>query len=73
MSVDSKQEAFRKAGGAQGHSQLFGQGAERLAAEWGIELVEPAYFFTQNRWDEHVAGLEREKAGGCATWDSQAF
>ncbi|KFY36057.1 hypothetical protein V495_07956, partial [Pseudogymnoascus sp. VKM F-4514 (FW-929)] len=49
MSVDSKQEAFRKAGGAQGHSQLFGQGAERLAAEWGIELVEPAYFFTQNR------------------------
>lgn len=62
-----------KARGAQGHSQLFGEGAERLAREWGVDLVEPSYFFTQNRWDEHVAGLEREKQGGCATWDADVF
>ncbi|OBT74724.1 hypothetical protein VF21_06634 [Pseudogymnoascus sp. 05NY08] len=62
-----------KASGAQGHSQLFGPGAERLAKEWGVDLVEPSYFFTQKRWDEHVAGLEREKRGGCATWDADAF
>ncbi|EJT68262.1 hypothetical protein GGTG_14158 [Gaeumannomyces tritici R3-111a-1] len=27
-------------------------------------LVEPSYFFTQKRWDEHVTALEREKASG---------
>lgn len=61
-------------GGAQGHSQLHGLGAERLARQWRLEMVEPDYFFTQNRWDEHVAGLEREKQqDGLATWDAALY
>jgi L-asparaginase len=34
------------------------------------------YFFTQNRWDEHVKGLEREKTGhgsGLSTWDAEEY
>lgn len=61
-------------GGAQGHSQMCGEGAERLAREWGVETVQDqAYFFTQQRWNEHIAGLEREKAGGMATWDREEY
>jgi L-asparaginase len=37
--------------GAQGHSQLHKFSAEKLAEQWGLELVEPEYFFVQARWD----------------------
>jgi len=57
-------------GGAQGHSQIFGEAAEELARLWGVETVpDQSYFFTQKRWDEHVAGLERERRGGSAGYD----
>ena len=60
--------------GAQGHCQLHKSSAEKLAAAWGLEMVEPEYFFVQSRWDEHIAGLEKEKKGlGIATWDKEAF
>lgn len=60
--------------GAQGHSQLHKYSAEKLAVEWGLEIVDPAYFFVQSRWDEHVKGLEKEKSGeGVATWDIEEF
>ncbi|KAG0646010.1 isoaspartyl peptidase L-asparaginase beta chain [Hyphodiscus hymeniophilus] len=60
--------------GAQGHCQLHKLSAEKLAEEWGLEIVEPGYFFVQARWDEHIAGLEKEKKGlGVATWDQEAF
>ena len=39
------------------HVLLAGKGAELFAAEQGIELVEPSYFFTQRRWD----ALERAR------------
>ncbi|OBT49495.1 hypothetical protein VE04_10155, partial [Pseudogymnoascus sp. 24MN13] len=68
--VSDEEGVLMKASGAQGHSQLFGAAAERLAKEWGVDLVEPSYFFTQKRWDEHVARPDREKRGGCATWDA---
>ncbi|KAF2202920.1 N-terminal nucleophile aminohydrolase [Delitschia confertaspora ATCC 74209] len=48
-------------GGAQGHCQLAGHSAERLAEEWGLEMVTPDYFYTQRRWDEHMKGLALEK------------
>ena len=48
--------------GAQGHTQIHGATAEALAASYGLPLVEPSYFFTQKRWDEHVRGLQREAA-----------
>ncbi|KAH7028168.1 nucleophile aminohydrolase [Microdochium trichocladiopsis] len=46
---------------AQGHTLIHGPSAEQLARKYGLELVGPEYFFTQNRWDEHVRALEREK------------
>lgn len=33
------------------HVLLGGEGAENFAAEAGLEIVEPAYFYTQSRWD----------------------
>lgn len=63
-----------KSSGAQGHEQLFGGINEELAKRWGVETVEDQkYFFTQNRWDEHIAGLEREKKGECATWNAEEY
>jgi len=62
------------AGGAQGHCQLHRYSAEKLAEEWGLEMVDPSYFFVQARWDEHIKGLEKEKDGkGVATWDEEHF
>jgi L-asparaginase len=71
------------ASGAQGHSQLHGATAEALAEFWGLShLLVPegdqSYFFVQNRWDEHIAGLKREKDGGgdgkgMATWDKDLY
>ena len=40
------------------HVMMIGAGAEAFAAEQGIELVDPEYFFTQHRWD----ALQRAKA-----------
>lgn len=54
---------------AQGHTLLHGVTAEVLAVRYGLDMVEPGYFFTRKRWDEHVRGLERENAGrGAAGW-----
>lgn len=53
-------------GGAQGHCQLSGDYIEHLAEEWGLEIVDPSYFFTQKRWDEHIRGLFREQETGIA-------
>ncbi|KAF2837577.1 N-terminal nucleophile aminohydrolase, partial [Patellaria atrata CBS 101060] len=50
-------------GGAGGHSQLSGRALEKLAERWGLEMVDPRYFWTRKRWDEHIRGLEREKKG----------
>jgi beta-aspartyl-peptidase (threonine type) len=40
------------------HVMMAGAGAEIFAAEQGLELVDPSYFFTQRRWD----ALQRAKA-----------
>ncbi|KAI5459288.1 nucleophile aminohydrolase [Mariannaea sp. PMI_226] len=59
---------------AQGHTQIYGQAAEQLAHRYGLELVDPAYFYTQRRWDEHVRALEREKKGqATATWSADEY
>ncbi|KAI9776056.1 MAG: hypothetical protein M1835_005619 [Candelina submexicana] len=52
-------------GGAQEHCQLSGEDVERLARKWNCEMVEPGYFFSQKRWDQHRRGLERESG---ASW-----
>lgn len=43
------------------HVFMIGEGAERFAAEQKIELVDPKYFWTQERWDDLQKILEREK------------
>jgi L-asparaginase len=59
---------------AQGHTQLHGETAETLAELYGLELVRPSYFFTQQRWDEHVRALEQEKSGiSSGTWDAEEY
>lgn len=62
---------------AQGHTLLFGASAESLAEKYGLELVPTQYFFTQQRWDEHIQSLEQEKAG-CqrqylASWSADEY
>ncbi|KAJ4376346.1 hypothetical protein N0V83_001629 [Neocucurbitaria cava] len=47
--------------GAKDHCQYSGEFVEKLAAEWGLEIVGEDYFFTQQRWDEHKRGLAEEK------------
>ncbi|KAI4271781.1 MAG: hypothetical protein LQ337_005748 [Flavoplaca oasis] len=45
------------AGGAQGHCVLGGPTVEKLAEEWGLEMVEEKYFWTRKRWEQHKRGL----------------
>lgn len=48
-------------GGAGDHCQYSGDYVEELAKQWGLEIVDPSYFFTQQRWDEHLRGLVEER------------
>jgi L-asparaginase / beta-aspartyl-peptidase len=43
------------------HVMLIGEGAEVFARGAGIELVEPAYFRTEHRWDQLLRAREREQ------------
>jgi beta-aspartyl-peptidase (threonine type) len=43
-----------------GHVMLIGQGAEIFAAEQGLEIVDPSYFYTQHRWDQLQKAIARE-------------
>ncbi|KAH8170811.1 asparaginase domain-containing protein [Sarocladium implicatum] len=59
---------------AQGHTLLHGPAAEQLARDYELEMVDPSYFFTKKRWDEHVRALDREKAGkGVGTWSAEEY
>lgn len=51
-------------GGAQGHCQLTGDVCEKLAGQWGLEIVERGYFWTRKRWEEHRKGLGEEFLDG---------
>lgn len=60
--------------GAQGHTQLFGETAEELARQYGLELVSEEYFFTQHRWDEHIRTLHSAAStGSSATWSKDEY
>ena len=43
------------------HVMLISDGAEKFAAEQGIALVEPEYFFTDSRWESLQKAKTREK------------
>lgn len=44
------------------HVMLVGDGAEAFAKDVGVELVEPSYFRTDERWQQLQEALEQEKA-----------
>jgi beta-aspartyl-peptidase (threonine type) len=43
------------------HVMLMGQGAEIFAAEQGLEIVDPSYFYTQYRWNQLQRAIAREQ------------
>jgi beta-aspartyl-peptidase (threonine type) len=45
------------------HVLLVGAGADAFAARLGLEIVDPAYFYTQRRWQQHQEELQREADG----------
>lgn len=45
------------------HVMLSGEGAEQFAAEQGFVFVEPAWFYTDFRWQQLEAARSRETAG----------
>lgn len=46
------------------HVMMAGRGAEEFAAGQGIELVDPAYFRTERRWEQLQRALREEAAAG---------
>ena len=42
------------------HVMMVGEGAEKFAAEQGIELVDPSYFRTERRWNQLQKVLKEE-------------
>ncbi|HYY13130.1 MAG TPA: isoaspartyl peptidase/L-asparaginase [Chthoniobacterales bacterium] len=45
------------------HVMMDGEGAEAFGREHGVELVDPKYFFTQQRWDALQKTKAAEKSG----------
>lgn len=43
------------------HVMLIGRGAEQFAAEQKLDIVDPAYFFTQWRWDQLQRAKEKNR------------
>ncbi|QBZ64465.1 hypothetical protein PoMZ_06164 [Pyricularia oryzae] len=77
LSVNDSHGAAPNVPSAQGHTLLFGETAEALARDhYGLETVEPEYFFTQRRWDEHIRGLQRERESNgraSASWSAKEY
>ena len=46
------------------HVLLVGQGADAFAREQGLEIVDPSYFRTEDRWQMLQEELRKEKAAG---------
>jgi len=55
------------------HVLLAGKGAEVFAAQEGLELVDPSYFYTQKRFESFQKARANEKHGtvGCVALDRQ--
>ncbi|WP_163783429.1 isoaspartyl peptidase/L-asparaginase family protein [Myxococcus vastator] len=44
------------------HVMMVGEGAEAFAKSRGVELVDPKYFYTEDRWQGLQRALEKERA-----------
>lgn len=55
------------------HVMLTGAGASEFAREKGLEIVPPAYFFTERKWNDLQELLKKEIMGtvGCCALDKQ--
>lgn len=42
------------------HVMLTGEGAEIFAKKQGLEIVDPSYFYTKERWDSYQKALQKE-------------
>lgn len=43
------------------HVMLIGQGADAFAAEQGLEIVDPSYFYTEYRWKQLQKAIAQER------------
>ena len=48
------------------HVMMIGAGAEVFAQQQGIELVDPSYFYTEERWKSLQRALDAERDAGAA-------
>ncbi len=55
------------------HVMLAGHGASVFAGQAGLEIVDPSFFYTKNRYESYQRALAREKHGtvGCVALDKQ--
>jgi beta-aspartyl-peptidase (threonine type) len=51
------------------HVLLTGKGAEQFAAEQGLEIVEPDYFYTEQRWNSLQEAIKEEE--GSMSYDGR--
>jgi beta-aspartyl-peptidase (threonine type) len=53
------------------HVMLAGKGASVFAREQGLEIVDPSYFYTRNRFESYQRAVARDKHGtvGCVALD----
>jgi len=52
------------------HVFLSGKGAEEFCKEQSLEIVDPKYFFTQNRWEGLQRVLAKEESTGSVKYDN---
>lgn len=69
--IKSPISAARKVMEASPHVLLAGKGASEFAAEQGLEIVDPSYFYTDERYQQLRKALDKEKFGtvGCVVLD----
>lgn len=68
-------KAARKVMEVSEHVFLSGEGADRFAAEQGLEIVPPSYFYTDKAYNSLQKALEKEKFGtvGCVALDKNGL
>lgn len=64
MNIKSPVEAARRVMDSSAHVMLAGRGAEEFARVQGLEIVDPAYFYTEESWQEYLKVKARIETEG---------
>ncbi|HAH60265.1 MAG: isoaspartyl peptidase/L-asparaginase [Lentimicrobiaceae bacterium] len=64
MTIKSPVEAARRVMDSSDHVMLSGRGAEEFARQQGLEIVDPAYFYTEESWQEYLKVKARMETNG---------